>query len=221
MIYEGGKMQELRNDENNIVISNLLKLLTPKTLKEVLVKSLKIFEVNLENYIEKIVMLILSISIIALFFRFNINIVEVVKNMASVLLDTCLALFGSIFTGYALFQALLNKKLLLTFINQVNKNGDSMLQETNENFVSVMILFVLAVIINLLIITVMPVIPTDFCLLTNLRANNIMASILLLIYIYFFMQLIWEVINFIFNIYQLFNCYAVAIYKESLSSKDE
>ena len=78
-----------------------------------------------------------------------------VENSISIFLNVSLTLFGIIFTGYAIFQALLSNKLTLSLFEDTSTSRDNMtkskLQETNENFVCLMMLFIFGIILNIIL----------------------------------------------------------------------
>ena len=145
-----------------------------------------------------------------------------------------LALFGIVFTGYALFQALINHDLLKRLLitegksikakrNRTNQEeiSKSKLQESNEYFVKVMILIVTAIVTNAVLLLLVGTLPKDFHLPLSNNINNTMAAILIWIYFFYLLLIIWEMKSFVFNMFQLFNAHAGSKAIELLKRQDE
>ena len=148
-----------------------------------------------------------------------------VENSISIFLNVSLTLFGIIFTGYAIFQALLSNKLTLSLFEDTSTSRDNMtkskLQETNENFVCLMMLFIFGIILNIILNIIIPVIPSNFCLFNNMTVNCVIAIILIDIFLYIMGVMIWRMVSFIGNIFHLFNAYAVSKLIEALNEEKE
>lgn len=137
--------------------------------------------------------------------------VPIFRNCVQIVNDVCLALFGIIFTGYALFQALIGKEMLIRMIQSTvikDKEEISKLQETNENFAETMMLEFLCIVISLLLLLILNSLPDDYCMFQKLYLNNIIAGLGMYIYFYLFFIVLLEIKSFIFNIVQLFNFHA-------------
>ena len=129
------------------------------------------------------------------------------------MLNVFLSLFGILFTGYVFFQALLNDNLLIMLIiseAEKDRKEKSKLEEVNNRFVSLMVLYIIAIIISLTLTVIVPCIPEDFILLSNIQVSNVVAFILILMFYVFSAELLWRVLSFVRNIYLLFNAYAVS-----------
>ncbi|WP_188400436.1 hypothetical protein [Sporomusa sp. GT1] len=134
--------------------------------------------------------------------EFFIASVEILNNII-------LALFAVVFTGYAFFQALINKEFLVRLLS--NTNGKkSKLQESNEYFANVMMLDVFAIISNAFLLITFKSIPNEFCLFSENWINNILAILLIWIYFSLMFLIIWEMKSFVYNAFQLFNAHAGA-----------
>ncbi len=73
-----------------------------------------------------------------------------------------------------------------------------------------MVLYIIAIIISLTLTVIVPCIPEDFILLSNIQVSNVVAFILILMFYVFSAELLWRVLSFVRNIYLLFNAYAVS-----------
>ncbi|WP_432776071.1 hypothetical protein AAFJ72_03500 [Brevibacillus gelatini] len=157
--------------------------------------------------------------------------VELTYKAVSNLNSIILALFAIVFTGYALFQALVNNDLLRRLLIADAKKsrkvsgddnaGRSKLQESNEYFIKLMMSIISAIVINVLLLLVIGSLPKDFCLPLNNTINNTMAAILIWIYFLYMFRILWEMKSFVYNMFQLFNAHAGSKAIELLKKQDE
>lgn len=185
------------------------------TKSEVLLKkSFLIFKINKENMVSRIAIGILSITLAFLISLFDT--IVIMNEVIVAILDTALAIFGIVFTGYAFFQALLNGQLISVLIEDVNRNEKmeqrNTLDKTNWNFIQLMIQFLVVIFTTLVLKIILLCIPTDFCVFRQMRWNVIVSTLLIFSYFYYLSVIMWRMISFIFNIYQLFTSYAVTKY---------
>lgn len=132
---------------------------------------------------------------------------DTVISIAEVVNTILLSIFCTTFTGYSLFQALLNKNMLRRMI-ALNENQKTYLEYCNEYFLRVMLLDVICIISNFFVIMLGKVIPIA---MWNLLPHNIRlhgGSIIFAIYMFIEILTMVEVKCFVFNIYQLFNVFA-------------
>lgn len=202
----GGNMPVIKED----VISNILK--TSKSEK-LFSKALSAYVLTKDNITEKLIIFAIC-TILSIILGMASNTVYLVTNSISLFLNITLALFGIIFTGYAIFQTLLTNELIVKLFEETildkQKQEKSKLQETNENFVCLMMLFVFGIIINIILNILMPVIPENYCLFDNIILCTVLATILIDVLFYTMGIIIWRMVSFIGNIYHLFNAYAVS-----------
>lgn len=202
---------------------NVGKLLVNKTSEDLLkmaVKSLKITRQNWKGYLTIVVVCMAP----SLLMGNDINTVLLVSSVVTDLLGAFLALFGIVFTGYAFFQALINKKLLMSLLkDEVSKDTHSIskFQEINESFVSLMILYMIAIVIALFLKMVFGWMPAEYVVFSANWLNNACATILIEIYLVFNGILLWRMISFLCNVFQLFNAHAAATAIEVLQEKDK
>lgn len=142
--------------------------------------------------------------------------------MTDVVLDILLALFGIIFMGYTIFQAILNEKMLVKMIEVTQEEEGkekSILQISNESFVGLMMLSVLGILVSYFLKLILGGINTEFALFSSDAVNILCAGILCSIYFFYIAVIIWEMKSFVFNIFQLFNAYSGARVVEILERK--
>lgn len=137
--------------------------------------------------------------------------------------DVILALFGIVFTGYALFQALIGKEMLRRMINttvRIGKEEKSKLQEANESFAGVMILDFICIIVNVVLIIIGKCIPSDTVLFKTMWLNDLLAGFGIGVYFYVVALTLLEVKSFIYNMFQWFNLHAGTRLIELMNQED-
>lgn len=191
------------------VLENILK---NESSEKKLLRSFCVFLPTKDNIKEKIIIFVLCL-IPSYLVSHSYGVVTLFKDICNVMLDVFIALFGIIFTGFVFFQALLNDDLLIMLIIiKTKKKGTekSKLEEVNTNFVFLMMLYVIAIIVSLFLTIIMPCIPNDFMLFSSMKLSSLFAWLLIQMFCIFSAELIWRILSFIHNIYQLFNEYAVS-----------
>lgn len=205
-------------------IQNAMQEMMNKVKSEdVLKESFSIYSWNKKNFFLRVILLVLS-GIIAVIIS-CLNTVNILRDVVTVILDTVLAVFGIIFTGYAFFQALLNDKMVQVLMNdvQVNEKGNPInkLHETNQNFIWLMMQFLMALFSTIILNIILSFMPESWDLFPNMIANIILSTVLISIYFYHIMVIMWRMVGFLFNIYQLFNLYAISKYILAEQGKEE
>lgn len=151
--------------------------------------------------------------------------VSIFRESVDSISNVLLALFGAIFTGYALLQAFMNKQLLLQLLTDIkvdeNTGEKSRLQDINETFVYLMLLYVVAIIASLVVKICLLCIPDDFLFFHNLIMNNVIAGSIIAIYFIFVGIILWRTISFVSSIFYLFNVYAVTQLLELLDDETD
>ena len=104
--------------------------------------------------------------------------VEIFRDLVQMVRDVALAMFGIVFTGYAIFQALIGKEMLIRMLKNTigeGKQEKSRLQETNELFVKTMMMQFVCIITSVVLTLLLICIPNEFTLLKNRYWNELLA----------------------------------------------
>lgn len=125
--------------------------------------------------------------------------IDIVESLNAIIL----ALFGIVFTGYALFQALVDNNMLERML--IVKKEKTTIQISNEYFLNVMLLDIFCIILNTGLLLVLKVFPIELLNYGNLTIAIISAIALFCLYFTIQILVIWEMKSFVFNIFQLFN----------------
>lgn len=155
----------------------------------------------------------------------NNDTVIIFQESLEIIMNILLALFGVIFTGYSLLQAFMNKQMLRHLLSDIIKNKEgkeeSTLQNINQNFLYLMILYVIAIVITLIIRIVLFCIPNSFTLFSEIRSNNLAATGLIAIYFSYVGIIFVRTVSFLSSIFHLFNIYAVTKVIEMLDEEEK
>ncbi len=207
-----------------INIEVIERLLEGQPSNKIFKSALNVFNISKKTYKKHGCIYFISL-ITAIFVGVSYDTKIVMVDSVQMVLDVMLGLFGIVFTGYAFFQALINKELLIRMLVNLSEEDEegtkSKLQETNESFVECMILNLLSIIISMLLKIIVNSISDDFLLFEDIIIDNIIASVLISFYFYLILTIIWEIKSFIFNVFQLFNSHAGARVLELFEEEDE
>lgn len=172
----------------------------------------------------KIILFLVISAIIVFNLFFSNKKVSSLKNIISLTNTIDLVLLGLIFTGFSLFQAVLNKSVLASLVKYGNMN-----KEDSESFVDLykgyyflMCDFLINIFVNYLLTILLDSVKGK---LLNYIFENYFCLIYPFIIIYIFVSLtvIYELKYFIFNLFSLYNLRTVSdiieITKETKKSK--
>lgn len=192
------------------IVKNVEKLAKVGTSEKRLISAFTIFKPTKRNW-KKYLYILFLCGIPTYLISTSLETVSLFGEALDIIMDVILALFGIIFTGYAFFQALVNDELLLNMLEESNiKKKKSKLQETNEFFVELMMLYVVSIMSLVVLRITISAIPDEFVLCNNSLWNNFIAAFLIELYFVFNAFILWETKSFIFNVFQLFNAHTVA-----------
>ena len=125
--------------------------------------------------------------------------IDIVESLNAIIL----ALFGIVFTGYALFQALIDNNMLERML--IVKGEKTTVQISNEYFLNVMLLDIFCIILNTGLLLLLKVFPIGLLNYGNLTVAIISTIALFCLYFTIQILVIWEMKSFVFNIFQFFN----------------
>ena len=208
---------------------NAIKLaLKEETSTKVLVDSIALFKPRKKNTFRILLYLIFEM-VVAFFVSTSVDTITRCETLIGIMQNVLTAIFAAAFTGYAIYQALLGKRLLLfMFSSKAKDKGDnngSYIEEVNEYFAQFMMVVLFVTVIDLFIRMFLNAIPEMWCMFNCNCLNEFIAFLCILFVLYINIEIIWETKSFIFNTYRLFNVYAVAnaidILKKDENSSDE
>lgn len=205
----------------NKIAKNADKLTTSKSSGRVIFEALKLLFFDKRCVKRRIIFTLLE-GMIALHIAYDLNTISVVKDIFGYIGQIQVGLIGVVFTGYALFQALIGDQLMLYLLTS-DGDGDkkSKLEESNESFIYLIIVQIIVVLIDFLAYIIMSAMVENWCLTSINILNILIAAILIAVMLYMNIESIWELKSFIFNVYQLFNAHAVSRVVDIISKQKE
>lgn len=195
------------------------EMLKVKKSEALLKESFEMFKIQKDNLPSRLIIFILSAFIGVIILK--TEVVSTMDEIISTVMEVELGMFGVIFTGYALFQALLNESFLALMMESSQKSNEkeNKLHYSNLLFVRLMMQFLLAIFISLLSKIIIAAMPNNFCLLKWIWLDDILAFVLLFFYFYQCFVILCRTIGFVSNMYHYFNAYAVLSYS-SMEEKE-
>lgn len=208
---------------SSLNIENVEKLFSMKCSEEILKRALKSLMLK-KDYLKTYLVLFLLCLVLSIGISVSEDTVILSCAMVGDFLNIFLAMFGIVFTGYAFFQALINKPLLIMMLNSegiIHGESVSKFQEVNELFVELMIQYILGILLSLFLKIALSSIPNEFTMFSDRILNNFCAGVLLLLYLFLMALILWRMISFLFNVFQLFNAHAGAKALEIVKEEKE
>lgn len=187
-----------------LIINNLRDLLKEKKFKDIMLEGIKLIKPSKNRIITIIIILLIMI-------KPSIDIVrssETIERIISILEfsnDITKDLFGVVFTGYALFQALIGANSLKQML--INKIGEySSFKAYNLYFFIISIIYLGVILLNYFLLIIFKNVNFDFInRLTSVEFKNIMGCVFIMGYIGINTFAISEIKSFLVNMYHCFN----------------
>lgn len=141
---------------------------------------------------------------------FNKKTIYMAEKIFQISNGIAIPVFAVVFTGYAIFQALSNGKTLKTLLS-VSDDERSKFEEYNDTFLYTALLYLILIIMNFIILIFLVAIPSVWSIpFFSLIINNIIAFLLIWIYLIFNIYCFLELKSFVLNLYKVFILNAVA-----------
>lgn len=136
---------------------------------------------------------------LSLIICYNVETVTILKTVVGTLNNILISMLAMIFTGYALFQALLTDEMVC----EMKKYG-SLLEDVNESFLGLFLLYLASIIINFILISILEAIPNDFGMTNDYLKDSTICFIFVFLYGTYIFRILIELRNFAVNIYKIF-----------------
>lgn len=151
------------------------------------------------------ILVIIIALLISFFVGFSNNTISISDSILELLASILLGIFGIIFTAYSILLAFLNENYMkkLSQIKPENENV-SYLKKSTTYYESVLFLYFVGVFISIIVLIALKCMDANFILTKNWLVNNILASILLFIYLFYTLRIIYELKSTIYNTITLF-----------------
>ena len=153
------------------------------------------------NRILYVTIIILSIFI-GYILAFCVNTQEKFDFAVGKFMEIDIAFIAIIFGAYSLFQAMISDDFLL-----VLSKVSGQIKKSNKSFLNLLLLYLYAIIINLILIIGLRCLDDGFLLFSNLSINNCICMVAVSLYFWYNILIIVELKNFAINLYRMFNLY--------------
>ena len=182
-------------------IENIKELNDKRTKDEIVKNAISELKFSKNTLIQNIGCIVVS-CMLSFFAAFRSNTVIVSKNSFEMFLTIDLAFIAMILGSYAVFQALMRDEIILQLI----KDKNNILKKSNRTFVNLSIIYIVIILVTAILIIITNMICEDM-ILFNCIFSDICCFVMLSIYYSFNSILIFENINFVINLYRMFNVY--------------
>lgn len=150
------------------------------------------------------IILLAIVIILSICVKMRSDTFEVVMEIIEFCNDLLLTLFGIFFTGYAFFQALINREMLKRML-ETKENDKTHIQISNEYFVNIMLLDLVFIILGSILLLLGKIVPQNIYYLLPVYMRSILVIVVITVYLFYQLLLLIEMKSFVFNIFQLFN----------------
>lgn len=151
----------------------------------------------------------------------DLDTVKIFTEVTEKFIDIGLAFVAMILGSYSIFQALLNKQLILEII----RTDSRLLKNANRTFLNLIILYVGSISLSLVLNIGLKSVSGNFLLLNSILLSNCVSGILIFMYMMYHFLLVIEVIVFTINLYRMFCAYntlqALEAYVEELQNEND
>lgn len=201
-------------------INNIKDLVDKRDIRKIVKESVREIKFSSKSKWQYFASAVFSI-IVSVCISVNFDTVKIFAEVTEKFIDVGLAFVAMVLGSYSIFQALLNKQLILEII----KTNSGLLKDANRTFLNLIILYIGSISLNLVLNIVMKIVPGDFLLLNNILLSNCVSGILIFMYMMYQFLLVIEVIIFATNLYRMFCAYntlqALEAYVEELQNEDD
>ena len=132
-------------------LKNVLRLGEERDSSTLLVQAVKLLKISKKNVWRKLTFMVLELFVAILLSISSTTLIRF-ATFLELLNGVLIAFFSVVFTGYALFQALVGERLLLYLVNEtIDADGEekSQLEDSNDYFAKVMLAQFILILLNL------------------------------------------------------------------------
>lgn len=205
-------------------LKNVLRLGEESNSSKILVQAIKILKISKENVYRKVLFVIIEVLMVIPLLISSTTIIRF-TSILELLNGVLIAFFAVVFTGYALFQALVGERLLLYLVNEtieVDGEEKSQLEDSNDYFAEVMLIQFVLILLNLFcIMTINILADLNVFYILNFPQKEWIVGAIIFIIVHLNFEALWEIKSFIFNVFQLFNSHAMARIIEIVEKEKE
>ncbi|TGB04701.1 hypothetical protein [Halobacillus salinus] len=199
----------MKPEDKEKLSGNANQLLEDLNFKSVFKNSISLLKPSRNRFLV-IVGFAILIMILYYFVLINsVNGIEHALGIVNYVTTVSVAILALIITGYAIFQALATGETLIGLL-KTNQGKRSYFLTYNNYFFAISLLYLTLLIVNFVLFVVLSGLPTDWALpYFSTKCNNMLYSLLMVIYLSFVFNSMIELKSFVFNLYSVFSTTAV------------
>ncbi|MFL0401971.1 hypothetical protein ACH0BP_09685 [Bacillus nitratireducens] len=212
----------MNQEKKDQLIESIRRLTDPNVKSDQFVK--KSLALQIPSMRRFLFLVVVSLAFFAIHYFLLVHSESYIENFTDLLgniNDIIVPTFAVIITGYAIFQALVNGSTLINLM-AVSEAEKSKFEEYNLYFFGLSLLYLGIIILNLLLMLFFKNVPADWSLpFVSHQVNEIIASVLMTLYLGILMHSLIELKSFVYNLFQCFTINAVSSGIEFLKEHKE
>ncbi|WIG36137.1 hypothetical protein [Bacillus toyonensis] len=201
----------MNQEKKDQLIESIRRLTDPNVKSDQFVK--KSLALQIPSMRRFLFLVVVSLAFFAIHYFLLVHSESYIENFTDLLgniNDIIVPTFAVIITGYAIFQALVNGSTLINLM-AVSEAEKSKFEEYNLYFFGLSLLYLGIIILNLLLMLFFKNVPADWSLpFVSHQVNEIIASVLMTLYLGILMHSLMELKSFVYNLFQCFTINAVS-----------
>lgn len=185
------------------VVDNIKDLNDKRDRNKIILDSIQELKPSKSSWYQ-IPICIMIACIISKFTSWSSNTVEISSALADIMLDVSLALLAIVLGSYSIFQALMRDEI----IKELIKDKGNILKYSNRTFVNISIIYVIDIFVTIILKIACSILEPDVYIV-SVFFSNILYFFFLVGYVSLNLLLVLEMINFVINLYRMFNVYNI------------
>lgn len=198
--------------DDRTVSEKINQLIGEKDSNQLVVHSFRELIPQKQSWIWLVLVVMFSV-LVAHSVAFSDTTLVTFEKIASIFNAIMIAVFGVVFTVFAIFQALLNNKYLKVLMesyedtNKGEESPESCLQRNSNYMEHMIVCYFIGILIDVSVLIVATVLTSDVTVPIIQSVKDIFAFVFIAIYLFFNLWLLIELKSVIYNIAQLFRIY--------------
>lgn len=153
--------------------------------------------------------------LLSIFIAFSRDTVNIMNQTISLTNNISVAFIAMIIGSFSLYQALLSGSVLYELYKK-----DDLLKELNESWLGIIMLYLYHIIINIVLLIILQLIPTNYLLFKSHLMSCILACFLIFLYMSYTFRILIEIKNLVVNLYNVFQIYNRIKILDEIDKKD-
>ncbi|MFB5251201.1 hypothetical protein ACE38F_12505 [Bacillus mycoides] len=201
----------MNQEKKNQLIASIRRMTDPNTKSDQIV--MKSLALQIPSKRRFLFLVLVAVAFFAIHYCMLVHSEDYIENFTDLLgniNDIIVPTFAVIITGYAIFQALVNGSTLINLMT-VSEADKSKFEEYNLYFFGLSLLYLGIIILNLLLMLFFKNVSADWSLpFVSHQTNEIIASVLMTMYLGLLMHSLIELKSFVYNLFQCFTINAAS-----------